>query len=112
MSSVFVVDTTKRPLNPVHPGEARRRLTAGKAAVWRHYPFTIILKCVVPNAAVEPLRLKVDPGSTTTGMALVNDARGHVVAALDLTHRGQLIHKRLVARRALRSSRRSRHTRY
>ncbi len=30
---VFVLDTTKKPLNPVHPGQARRLLKEGKAAV-------------------------------------------------------------------------------
>jgi hypothetical protein len=41
---VFVIDTNKRPLNPVHPGLARLLLTQRKAAVFRHFPFTIILK--------------------------------------------------------------------
>ena len=40
MSYVFVLDTTKRPLDPVHPGWARKLLSTGQAAVWRHYPFT------------------------------------------------------------------------
>jgi hypothetical protein len=38
MSCVFVVDTNKQPLNPVHPGRARVLLTSGKAAVLRRYP--------------------------------------------------------------------------
>ena len=112
MSYVFVVDTEKRPLNPVHPGQARRLLRAGQAAVWRRYPFTIILKQALPNVPVEPLRLKFDPGSKTTGIAIINDMRGQVVAAAEITHRGQQIRDRLVARRAVRHSRRSRHTRY
>jgi hypothetical protein len=44
MSHAFVLDTNKRPLNPVHPGRARVLLKQGKAAVYRRYPFTIILK--------------------------------------------------------------------
>jgi 5-methylcytosine-specific restriction endonuclease McrA len=112
MSYVFVVDTEKRPLNPVHPGQARRLLRAGQAAVWRRYPFTIIVKQALPNVPVEPLRLKFDPGSKTTGVAIINDVRGQVVAAAEITHRGQQIHDSLVARRAVRHSRRSRHTRY
>ena len=40
VSYVFVLDTTKRPLDPVHPGWARKLLSTGQAAVWRHYPFT------------------------------------------------------------------------
>jgi 5-methylcytosine-specific restriction endonuclease McrA len=112
MSHVFVVDTEKRPLNPVHPGQARRLLRAGQAAVWRRYPFTIIVKQALPNAPVEPLRLKFDPGSKTTGVAIINDVRGQVVAAAEITHRGQQIRDGLLARRALRHGRRSRHTRY
>jgi hypothetical protein len=40
MSNVFVLDTKKHPLNPVHPGRARILLTQGKAAVFKRYPFT------------------------------------------------------------------------
>jgi 5-methylcytosine-specific restriction endonuclease McrA len=109
---VFVVDTEQRPLSPCHPARARRLLSARKAAVWRYYPFTIILKRVVPQAQPAPLQLKIDPGSRTTGLALIQDATGQVVWAAELVHRGQRIHDALRARRALRRSRRWRHTRY
>lgn len=112
MSHVFVVDTNKRPLDPVHPGRARLLLTQGKAAVWRRYPFTIRLTTAVEHPQVEPLRLKVDPGSKTTGLALVNDATGQVVFAAELTHRGATIKKALDQRRAVRRGRRQRKTRY
>lgn len=112
MSSVFVLDTQKRPLNPVHPGQARRLLRTGQAAVWRHYPFTILLKEALPHAPVEPLRLKIDPGSKTTGVAILNETRRQVVVAAEISHRGQHIRDRLLARRAVRHSRRRRHTRY
>jgi hypothetical protein len=42
VSHVFVVDSERKPLNPVHPGRARRLLTDGKAAVLRRFPFTIL----------------------------------------------------------------------
>ena len=112
MSKVFVVDTKKQPLNPVHPGRARLLLTQGKAAVLRRYPFTIVLKRSVESPNVEPLRVKIDPGSKVTGLAIVNDASGEVVFAAELTHRGQAIKKALDARRAVRRSRRLRQTRY
>ena len=67
MSSVFVVDQQRKPLNPVHPGRARHLLTAGHAAVLRRYPFTIILKDPKPETQPQPLRVKLDPGSKTTG---------------------------------------------
>jgi hypothetical protein len=112
MSMVFVVDTEQRPLAPCHPARARKLLTSGKAAVWRHYPFVIILKHAVPEAALEPLRLKLDPGSKVTGLALLNDATGQVVWAAEVTHRGHRVRDALLARRALRHGRRQRHTRY
>ena len=112
MSNVFVLDTKKQPLNPVHPGRARLLLKEGKAAVWRRYPFTIILKDAISDPPLEPLRLKLDAGSKTTGLALINDATGHVVWAAELTHRGQAIKKALDARRGVRRGRRYRHTRY
>jgi hypothetical protein len=112
MGLVFVVDTGRRPLAPCRPAQAQRLLRADKAAVWRPYPFTIMLKRPIPDATPEPLRLKIDPGSRTTGLALVNDAHGQVVWAAELTHRGQAIRQALLARRAVRRSRRQRHTRY
>ncbi len=112
MSNVFVLDTNKQVLNPVHPGEARRLLTLGKAAVYRRYPFTLILKVEVIAPVLEPLRIKIDPGSKTTGIAIVNNASGEVVFAAELTHRGTAIKESLDSRRASRRSRRHRHTRY
>jgi 5-methylcytosine-specific restriction endonuclease McrA len=112
MSMVLVVDHERRPCAPVHPGRARHLLNRGRAAVLRRYPFTLILKEDERSEEVEPLRLKIDPGSTTTGLAVVNDATGLVVWAGELTHRGQQVKARLDQRRACRRSRRSRHTRY
>ena len=112
MSKVFVLDTYYKPLNPVHPGRARLLLNQGKASVYRRFPFTIILKVEVHQPEVEPLRLKIDPGSKTTGIAGVSDASGEVVFAANLIHRGSQIQERLDKRRAVRSSRRQRKTRY
>jgi 5-methylcytosine-specific restriction endonuclease McrA len=112
VSNVFVLDTNKRPLDPVHPGRARLLLSSGKAAVFKRYPFTIILKCEVQSSALEPFRLKIDPGSKTTGLALVHDGSSQVVFAAELMHRGQAIKHALADRRGIRRSRRQRHTRY
>src|SRR5215468_7688863 len=48
---VPVLDTTKKPLAPTTPRRARLLLKSGKAAVFRHYPFTIILKREIENPA-------------------------------------------------------------
>lgn len=112
MSRVFVIDANKQPLNPVRSARARKLLTGGQAAVYRHYPFTIILRRAVSQPVLVPLRLKIDPGARTTGLALVNETTGEVVWAAELEHRGFAIKKSLDERRAVRRSRRSRHTRY
>jgi 5-methylcytosine-specific restriction endonuclease McrA len=112
MSHVFLVDAQKRPLTPVHPGRARLLLKAGKATVFKRFPFTLILRQPVEQAVDEPLRLKIDPGSHTTGLALVAETTGEVVWAGELTHQGEEIVERLQKRRAVRRGRRQRHTRY
>jgi 5-methylcytosine-specific restriction endonuclease McrA len=87
-------------------------LNGGKAAVFRRFPFTIILKRVVEDNAPSPLRLKIDPGSKKTGLAIINDHSGEVVFAAELEHRGQKIKADLESRRATRRGRRNRKNRY
>ncbi|MEG3991500.1 RNA-guided endonuclease IscB [Microcoleus sp. S28C3] len=106
---IFVLDTNKRPLTPCKPSMARKLLTAGKAAVFRMFPITIILKKVV-TATIKSITLKLDPGSKTTGIALLQGEK--VIFGAELTHRGQAIKASLDSRRALRRGRRNRHTRY
>jgi len=110
---VFVLDKNRQPLDPCHPARARKLLKAGRAAVFRAQPFTIILKDrEVANSVVHPHRVKFDPGSRTTGVALLNDDTGTVVWGAEVAHRGNKIHLRMIARAALRRGRRQRHTRY
>ena len=110
--SVFVLDTNKTPLAPCHEAKARILLDAGKAAIFRMRPFTVILKRAVENPQVPALRVKLDPGSKTTGIAVVDDQTGKIVFAAELSHRGHTIKERLDSRRAIRRSRRNRKTRY
>ena len=107
---VFVLDTNKRPLDPIHPGTARHFLNRGKAAVFRRYPFTVILKQARPDAPVQGLELKLDPGSKVTGIALKQGNK--VIFGAQLQHRGQQIKDALLSRRQLRRGRRNRKTRY
>lgn len=106
---IFVLDANKKPLTPCKPSTARKLLNAGKAAVFKRFPFTIVLKKVV-TATVESLTLKLDPGSKTTGIALLQGEK--VIFGAELTHRGQAIKASLDSRRSLRQGRRNRHTRY
>ncbi len=91
MNQVFVLDTNKHTCDPVHPACARRLLKTGEAAVFRRFPFTIILKVAVIEAQTQSYRLKIDPGSKTTGIAILSEETGQVVFAAELAHRGQRI---------------------
>jgi hypothetical protein len=50
----FVINIDRQPLNPIHPAAARRLLAQSKAAIFRQFPFTIILKEQVTQDA-QPL---------------------------------------------------------
>ena len=76
--SIFILDTNRKPQNPVHPVKARLLLAEGKAAVFRQFPFTIILKEKVLDVESNPLRIKIDPGSRDTGIAVIKDDTGEL----------------------------------
>jgi 5-methylcytosine-specific restriction endonuclease McrA len=109
---VFVVDARRTPLAPCHPAVARKLLGGGKAAVFRRFPFTIILDRDVKLPVPRHLRLKVDPGSRVTGLAVVHDGTGEVQFAAEIEHRSQQVIAALDHRRARRRDRRGRKTRY
>ncbi|NEQ36432.1 MAG: HNH endonuclease [Okeania sp. SIO3I5] len=107
---VFVLDAKKKPLAPCQPAMARSLLKAGKAKVFKRYPFTIILNKLVDEEN-QGLQLKIDPGSKQTGFAMVTQSE-EVIFAMVLIHRGQQIKNALLRRRTLRRTRRHRKTRY
>lgn len=110
---VFVLSNTRKPLMPCHPARARKLLRKGKAAVYRMQPFTIILSDRSDGDA-QPVEFKTDPGSKTTGLALVaRFPRGReVVWAANLEHRGQRVKAAMTDRRLFRTGRRGRKCRY
>lgn len=123
--SVFVLDRNGKPLMPCSEKRARLLLARGRARVHRVLPFVIrLIDRHVADCELQPVRIKLDPGSKTTGIALVRDVpaidvdTGEVlqgVAVLnlfELVHRGRQISEALTARRSMRRARRSRKTRY
>jgi len=110
---VFVLDRDKKPLDPCHPARARQLLRSGRAAVFRRYPFTIILRDrTLDGSIVHPHRVKIDPGSKVTGLALVCEDTNRIIWAAEVEHRGEQVKRRLLERRALRRARRNRKTRH
>jgi 5-methylcytosine-specific restriction endonuclease McrA len=111
---VFVLDTHHQPLMPCSEKRARLLLERGRAVVHTIAPFTIRLKDRTRAASVlQPLRVKLDPGSKTTGVAMTREG-AHGTQAIffaEIVHK-TIIKKRLHDRQIHRRSRRFRHTRY
>jgi 5-methylcytosine-specific restriction endonuclease McrA len=119
MMPVFVLDKRKQPLMACSEKRARLLLSKHRAVVHRIVPFTIRLKDrTVQESGVQPIALKIDPGSKTTGLALARveatDAGEvhHALQLAELTHRGAQVRQRLRTRAAYRRRRRSANLRY
>lgn len=111
--AVFVLDRHKKPLMPCSEKRARLLLERGRAVVHRRHPFTVRLRDRI-EGAIQPLRLKLDPGATTTGLALVRETNDgqHVLHLAELTHRGKAVRKHMQQRAMFRRRRRSANLRY
>src|SRR5579871_3803103 len=126
--AVFVLDKHHQPLMPCSEKRARLLLARGRAVVHRRTPFTIRLKDrLVEASQLQPIALKLDPGSRTTGIALArieasDDGAGtddevgnevhHALHLAELEHRSERIYKAMYRRAAARRTRRGRKTRY
>lgn len=94
---------------PCTEKRARLLLERSRARVHRVMPFVIrMVDCTAAECAFQVLRLKIDPGSKTTGIALVreNVKSIAVLNLFDLVHRGRQISEALTARRSMRHRRR------
>jgi 5-methylcytosine-specific restriction endonuclease McrA len=117
--AVFVLDRHQKPLMPCSEKRARKLLERGRARVHRLMPFSIRLvdRCV-NDSVLQPVKIKLDPGSKITGIALARESEGvdedtgdvkttvHVLTLFTLQHRGQQISEALTARRHMRRRRR------
>jgi len=118
--SVFVLDRSGKALMPCSQKRARKMLSCGRARVHRLTPFVIRLTDrKLAHCTLQPLRLKLDPGSKTTGLALVRESEAiktetgeiersiAVLSLMEIVHRGRQIAEALTARRQMRRRRRS-----
>ena len=72
----FVLDGHKKPLMPWSEKRARKLLEHRRAVIHTMVPFTIRLKDRrVEDSTYQSLRLKLDPGSQTTGTNAYGDLR-------------------------------------
>ena len=117
--AVFVLDKRKKPLMPCTEKRARLLLARGRARVHKLIPFTIRLTDrTLEDSVLQDLTGKLDPGSKTTGIALVREVvkvkpktktvvrENHVIFLIELEHRGTLISEKLTGRGQKRRRRR------
>lgn len=110
---VFVISADRKPLDMCSEVRARILLDKGRAVVFRHFPFVILLKNTWSFATkTDEYRLKIDPGAKFAGLAILREDNGQVVWAAEIQHRGWKIKKDLDRRRGFRRGRRTRKTRY
>lgn len=118
--AVYVLDKRGKPLMPCSEKRARLLLERGRARVHRLVPFVIrLIDRERESCELQSLRLKIDPGSKGTGLALVRDQEtvctdtgelkrtAVVLSLMALQHRGMAIKLKLEARRAMRRRRRN-----
>lgn len=112
---VFVLDKNHKPLMPCQPARARKLLKVGRAVVVKRVPFTIRLKDrIIEESVTQPVRLKLDPGSKVTGIAIVRETEydATVLHLAELHHRGSIIKSQMDQRRARRRRRRTKNLRH
>lgn len=111
---VITLDRRKKPLGYCTEKRARKLIEAGRACVYRYYPFTIIIKDkdVRELDNLPEYRIKIDPGSKSTGISVVEEKTNKVILYAQIEHRAGQIRDNLKTRRDTRRNRRSRETWY
>ena len=110
---VPVYSSDEQPIMPCHPARARKLLIKGRA-VPHHTKglFGIRLLDRTRNqSSVQDVAINIDPGSQTTGIAVVTDDENDqrtVLAALEIKHHAFTIKATLTKRRSFRRNRRGR----
>lgn len=111
---VIALDKHKKPVGFVTEKRARQLLTARRACTYKMFPFTVILKDIDVRALkdVPSYRIKIDPGASHTGIAIVENETNRVMYYMQIHHRGQEIVASLITRNQVRRNRRNRETWY
>lgn len=111
---VIALDKNKRPIGVMTERRARILMERWEACLYRRYPAVVILKHkdVRQMEGLPRYRIKIDPGSKYTGIAVVNEDTDEVVFYMQIEHRGAEIVYKLQTRANARGNRRSRETWY
>ena len=111
---VIAVDKHKKPVGFVTEKRARELMEARRACIYRYFPTVIILMDKDRRDMVDPpsFRIKIDPGSIHTGMAIVCNETNEVMLYMQIEHRAGDIKSALLTRNQMRRNRRNRETPY
>src|SRR5260221_2417845 len=117
--AVFVVDHHHQPLMPCSEKRARLLLARRRAVVHRLAPLAIRLTDHTRSqSTVQEVALRLDPGSRTTGVALVRVEEReagevhHALLLANLSHRGEHVRQALQRRAGYRRRRRTANLRH
>ena len=108
--AVFVLDKHHHPLMPCSEKRARMLLSKKRARIHKRYPFVIrLVDRTAQTCVLQLVRCKLDPGSVTTGVAIVREKEEDqtVLSLMEIRHRGRSISENLKARLGSRRRRRS-----
>ena len=111
---VITLDKHKKPLGFTTEKRARKLMEAKRAVIYRYFPTVIILMDTdVRNIINLPTyRIKIDPGSVYTGIAIICNETNKVMFSIQIEHRAKTITELLQTRKASRRNRRNRETHY
>ena len=109
---VPVIDADRNPLAPCTPRRARILVKQGKAqGRHRNGIYHLVLNRTVPSQLIQAASIMVNPGSATTGIAVVHDGQEQsrtILLGIELHHRGKFIKQNMVKRSHHRKHRRGR----
>ena len=111
---IIALDKYKRPLGFLTERRCRILMERKRAVLYRVFPTVVILMDVdartIPD--LPSFRIKIDPGSKYTGIAIIRNDTDEFVYAMQIEHRGDAVRAALNKRKNARRNRRSRETGY
>ena len=111
---VIALDKHKRPLGFVTERRCRMLMERKRAVLYRIFPTVVIIKDVDARDCghLPTFRIKIDPGSKYTGIAVICNETDEVMYFMQIEHRGDAVRDLLAKRRAAMRNRRNRETGY
>ena len=111
---IIALDKNKRPLGFLTERRCRILMERKRAVLYRVFPTVVILMDMDVRKLrdLPSYRIKIDPGSKYTGIAIVRNDTDELVYAMQIEHRGDAVRAGLQKRKMARRNRRSRETGY